>query len=151
MTPTFKKLNYKAQKEICILNAPVEFANEILAMQDITSIKTDPMYCEEIEFILTFVKTKDEIDQITPIIDKKLKGDGIVWFAYPKGTSKKYKVAISRDKGWGILGEVGFEGVRAVAIDKDWSALRFRRVDFIKVMTRNPNFAMTEKGKAKLK
>jgi hypothetical protein len=34
-----------------------------------------------------------------------------------------------------------------VAIDEDWSALRFRKVAFIKTMTRS--FAMTEEGKEK--
>ena len=120
-------------------------------MKNITSIKTDIKGLKEFEFILTFLKTKDEIDDIVPFIAKKLKGDGIVWFAYPKGTSKKYKVAVSRDKGWDILGQMGFEGVRAVAIDDDWSALRFRRIEYIKVMKRNPNLAMIQKVKIKTK
>ena len=34
------------------------------------------------------------------------------------------------------MGEAGFEPVRMVAIDEDWSALRFRRAEFIKNMTR---------------
>jgi len=28
--------------------------------------------------------------------------------------------------------DAGFDSVRAVAIDDDWSALRFRRVEFVK-------------------
>jgi hypothetical protein len=36
-----------------------------------------------------------------------------------------------------------------VAIDEDWSALRFRRVGYIKTMTRS--FAMTKAGKEKVK
>jgi hypothetical protein len=39
--------------------------------------------------------------------------------------------------------------VRQVAIDEDWSALRFRRVAHIKKMTRS--FAMTSEGKQKVK
>jgi len=38
-----------------------------------------------------------------------------------------------------------------VAIDEDWSALRFRRVEFIKAMTRRVSSAMTKEGKAKTK
>ncbi len=38
--------------------------------------------------------------------------------------------------------------MRQVAIDEDWSALRFRRVDFIQTMTRS--FAMTDAGKEKV-
>jgi hypothetical protein len=74
----------------------------------------------------------------------------VVWFAYPKGTSKKYKSEINRDNGWQILGELGFEGVRGVAIDEDWSALRFRRVEFIKAMNRDKKRAMITQGKARL-
>jgi len=35
-----------------------------------------------------------------------------------------------------------------VAIDEDWSAVRFRRVEFIKTMTRDR--ALTKQGKAKI-
>ena len=40
---------------------------------------------------------------------------------------------------------------RAVAIDEDWSALRFRRVEFIKAMTRAKEHRMTTQGKARPK
>ncbi len=36
-----------------------------------------------------------------------------------------------------------------MAIDEDWSALRFRRADFIKSMSRS--FAVSDKGKEKVK
>ena len=35
-----------------------------------------------------------------------------------------------------VLGDAGFEPVRMVAIDEDFSAVRFRRVEFIKTLTR---------------
>jgi hypothetical protein len=74
----------------------------------------------------------------------------VVWFAYPKRTSKKHKSEVNRDTGWQSLGNLGFEGVRSVAIDEDWSAARFRRVEFVKAMTRDKKHAMTRQGKAKL-
>lgn len=151
MTPLFKKLNLKEQKAVLILNHPTEFQSEIEVMQKEVSIITKTDDICEIEFVLTFVKTKAEIDNITPIINKKLKGDGVVWFAYPKRTSKKYKAEINRDNGWDILGIMGFEGVRAVAIDDDWSAIRFRKVEFVKVMNRRPEFAKTKEGQLKIK
>ncbi|WP_028295738.1 hypothetical protein [Olivibacter sitiensis] len=151
MTPLFKKLNFKQQKEICILNPPAEFETELNAVKDYAAIKTNIDETNELEFVLAFVKTQTDIDTLTPLIDKKLKGDGIVWYAYPKGTSKKYKAAINRDNGWDILGKADFEPVRQVAIDEDWSALRFRKVEFIKVMTRRTDFAMTQQGQLKTK
>lgn len=136
MTPLFKKLNYKNNKEICIINSPEEFADELNSMQKFTKVITDYRKFEQIEFILTFVTSEVEINKIAPTINNKLKGDGVVWFAYPKKISKKYQVEINRDHGWELLTALGFETVRAVAIDEDWSTLRFRRIEFIKRMTR---------------
>jgi hypothetical protein len=52
-------------------------------------------------------------------------------FAYPKGTSKTLKSEVNRDSGWDVLRSAGFDTVRLVAIDADWSALRFRRKENI--------------------
>lgn len=136
MTPLFRKLNFKDQKEICLFDSPSEFEEQIRNMKEETSFKTNINNCKQIEFALAFVKTKEEIDKIFFLIEKKLAGDGIIWFAYPKKTSKKYKVEISRDNGWDELRKNGFDSVRAVSIDDDWSALRFRRIEFIKEISR---------------
>jgi hypothetical protein len=87
------------------------------------------------------------VDEAAKAIAGRLEGDALVWFAYPKGTSKKFRCEFNRDTGWAALGELGLEPVRQVAIDEDWSALRFRRVEFIKTMSRS--FALTPEGRAK--
>jgi catechol 2,3-dioxygenase-like lactoylglutathione lyase family enzyme len=102
----------------------------------------------EIEFSLAFVTKQIEVDALGKTIARKAKGDAVVWFAYPKGTSQRYKSEVSRDTGWQVLGSLGFEGVRSVAIDEDWSAARFRRVEFIKAKNREQKHAMTTQGKA---
>jgi hypothetical protein len=48
-----------------------------------------------------------------------------------------------------MLGHEGFEPVRMVAIDEDWSAKRFRRAGFIKNMTRPKEYRLTERSKAR--
>ena len=60
------------------------------------------------------------------------------------------KCDFNRDTGWLPLGTVGFEGVRQVAIDDDWSGLRFRRVEFIRRITRDPKRVMTEAAKERV-
>ena len=67
-----------------------------------------------------------------PMILHNLMADGILWFCYPKKTSKKYKSDIDRDHGWEPLNDSGLHGIRLVAIDNDWSALRFRNKKYIK-------------------
>lgn len=148
MTTLFKKLNYKAQPQICIVDAPPSFKKETDAMAKAAEIKTSLKGIKQLEFFLAFVTKQAEVDGWTKSIAPLLGADGLVWFAYPKGTSKKYKCEFNRDSGWSELGKAGFEPVRMVAIDEDWSALRFRRVENIKKMTRS--FAMTEVGKKKV-
>src|SRR6185437_13350577 len=132
--PTFAKLNLKDQTEIVVLNAPASFESELKALKDV-SVRRDAKG-GDIDFSLAFVTTQKEVDSLGPQVAKKAKGDAVVWFAYPKGSSKKYTSQINRDNGWAVLGKAGFEPVRMVAIDEDWSAVRFRRVEFIKTMTR---------------
>jgi hypothetical protein len=147
MNVLFKKLNFKTQEVIHILNSPTSFQAEITDMKTYCDVKTALNEYDKIEFVLFFATKQDEIDQNILLFDKQSEGDVVIWFAYPKGSSKKYKCEFNRDTGWEILGKLGFEPVRAVAIDEDWSALRFRRVSFIKTMTRS--FALSEEGKNK--
>jgi len=92
---------------------------------------------------LAFVTQQKEIDTLAKTIARKATGDAVVWLTYPKGTSKRFKSAINMYTSWTPLGEAAFESVRRVAIDEDWSAKRFRRVEFIKSMTREKGWAMT--------
>ena len=143
--PTFAKLNLKDQTEIIVLNAPASFEPELKALKDVT-VRRDAKG-GVIDFSLAFVTTQKEVDSLGPQVAKKAKGDAVVWFAYPKGSSKKYTSQINRDNGWAVMGKAGFEPVRMVAIDEDWSALRFRRVEFIKTMNRPEDVRLTKKKK----
>lgn len=148
MLTIFEKLNLKDQKEIVVLNTPESFEPELAALRGVHVVR-NAREADTIEFALAFVTKEPEIDAVVKAIGKKAKGDAVVWFAYPKGSSKKYKSAINRDRGWQPLGKAGFEPVRAVAIDEDWSALRFRRAEYIKTMTRAKEHRMTDQAKAR--
>jgi hypothetical protein len=147
MTTLFKKLNFKGEAAIHVLNAPESFIPELEALEPFTVINTNLASGEKSSFLLGFCSLQKEVDLLAAKAAAAVEGDGILWIAYPKGTSKKYTCDFNRDTGWHVLGKLGFEPVRGVAIDEDWSALRFRRVEFIKKMTRS--FAMTEEGKKK--
>ena len=142
---TFAKLNLKDQTEIVVLNAPASFEPELKSLKGVT-VRRDAKG-GDIGFSVAFVMTQKEVDALAAQVAKKAKGDAIVWFAYPKGSSKKYKSQINRDNGWAVMGTAGFEPVRMVAIDEDWSALRFRRVEFIKTMNRPEEVRLTKKKK----
>jgi len=131
MATVFEKLNLKDQREILVLDAPESFVHELASLHGVT-IHRSLRAGSEIDFALAFVTRKREVDALAGPIAERARGDAIVWFAYPKGTSKKYQCDFNRDTGWGLLNTAGFETVRAVSIDEDWTALRFRRREFIK-------------------
>jgi len=148
MVSIFEKLNLKEHTSILVLHSPKSFLPALKTLKGIT-VYQDARSFQGASFVLAFVTTQDQIKIISKIIAKNILGDAIVWMAYPKGTSKKYQCDFNRDTGWDPLGKIGFERVRQVAIDEDWSALRFRRVEFIKTMIRKESFALTDRGKRK--
>jgi hypothetical protein len=131
MGSVFEKLNLGSRQEMVVMHAPESFAQELAKLPVIT-IHHHLESVAEAGFWLAFVTRKSEVEKLAPAIARRAKGDAIVWFAYPKGTSKKYTCDFNRDTGWASLKKLGFDTVRAVAIDDDWTALRFRRKEFIK-------------------
>ena len=148
MNAVFKKLNFKAQSPVYILHAPISFGKEIDEISTETEIRTSISKAKDVSFLLAFVTKQKEVDDLAQSLGSVVGADAVVWFAYPKGSSKKYKCEFNRDSGWNELGKQGFEGVRMIAIDEDWSALRFRKAEHIKTMTRS--FAMSDAGKRKI-
>jgi hypothetical protein len=126
------KLNYKGQKRISIINAEEKFI--LLVSSELEDViidqKIDPRY--PYEFIIIFVKGISDVELFAPMTLHNLMADGVLWFCYPKKTSKKYSSDIDRDHGWKALNDSGLYGIRVVAIDEDWSALRFRNKKYIK-------------------
>lgn len=151
MEALLKKLNLKENEKVLLVNVPKNLSAMIDAFKAKSSVKTKYKESDEFTFALAFVIKQNEVDEPAANIAPLMKGDAAFWFAYPKGTSKNYKCEFNRDTGWKILGELGFEPVRMVAIDDDWSALRFRRAEFIRQMKRAEKYALSTAGKAKTK
>ncbi len=150
MTSLFKKLNFKEETEVIILNAPTSFNPEIEAISTSTKVVEKMPSKGKISFALVFVRQQKDIAATMSTVYPLLHGDAKLWMAYPKKSSKNYKTDISRDDGWAVMGQFNVEGVRQIAIDEDWSALRFRKVEYIKTMKRKPSMALSKKGKSKI-
>jgi hypothetical protein len=131
MPPIFAKLNLREQREILVLNSPDTFEKELSALAGVKVFRRVEEV-KSVHFAVAFVTQRAEVDRLSKVLSKKAAGDVLLWFAYPKGTSKKYSCDFNRDDGWDLLRKSGFDTVRQIAIDEDWSALRFRRTEFIK-------------------
>lgn len=148
MDALLKKLNFKDQQALYVINPPESFLPHLDAMKPIAEVKTNVEPGDEIEFAVFFAVTQQQLDESINKIGPNLIGDSILWAAYPKGSSKKYKCEFNRDTGWNETGKFGLEVVRQVAIDEDWSALRFRKVTYIKKITRSDKMILSAEGKA---
>ena len=130
-SPLFQKLNLGTHDEIIVIDVPASFEDELRKLRGVTIVR-NPKKPKKIEFALAFAITQAQLDRICALVAAGSEGDAIIWFAYPKKTSKRYTCEFNRDTGWRVIRAAGFDSVRAVAIDDDWSALRFRRSAFIK-------------------
>lgn len=141
MSPLFKKLNYKNQQNIVVINAPKSFKIETDLMQPftkiITKIITNANNTKSIAFILIFTTQLTQVEAAAIHILPKLNTDAVLWFCYPKQTSKKYTCNFNRDNGWASLAALNYQPVRMVAIDHNWSALRFKQIANMANIARN--------------
>ena len=146
-----QKLNHKNQSKILLLNPPDTFESAKIEIGKIIEVSENLEEEATVSFVLAFFTKESEIKEVVEKIMIKVNNDALVWLCYPKKTSKNYKSDISRDKGWEIMGGYSYEPVRQIAIDEDWSALRFRPISEIKDFSRNEKMVLSEAGKEKVK
>ena len=109
-----RKLNLKPGMKVRIVGKPADV--NLQGVAGTGSAKT--------EAVLVFVKTKEEVDsRAGPAVDAA-KEDRIAWIAYPK--AGKLDTDLNRDILWRHLLGKGIQGIRQIALDEVWSAMRFR-------------------------
>lgn len=145
MENVLKKLGWKNQPRVAVINAPTEIQAALAAcLQDPpNTVLEGPC-----DFVMYFAVDLTAVERDKAELTGAMAKDGRLWICYPKKTSKKYKSDLSRDILWPLFGEFDYEPVSQYAIDDDWSAMRFRPVDEIKSMSRQR--AVSEKGKKRL-
>jgi len=143
-----KKLNAPAGVSMTVLNAPPE-VEPVLAACTQDAVVHRELGTGEI-FVLAFVQAAAEVAEQAPLVAPTLADDAVLWFAYPKKASKRYRSDLSQMQGWQPLGNLGFEAVRQVSIDEDWSALRFRRTQHIASLRRQESMAMSAEGRRRV-
>jgi hypothetical protein len=140
----WKKLNLKDGMAVAVEDRHGALAAAVTELRATREVAPAPG--PDTAFLLAFASTLPEVQAFAEQARGLAHEDPVVWIAYPKGSSR-YRCEFNRDTGWESLGAAGFEPVRQVAIDADWSALRFRRVGNIASMTRS--FALTDAGREK--
>jgi hypothetical protein len=125
--PIAQKLQIKANSTISFVKEPEGYLQAIGDLPDGCTI-LPPGSTEKADFIQVFVANKAELIECLPKLISRLAPKGALWISYYKGTSK-IPTDINRDSIWEICKQNGLAAVRQIAIDQDWSALRFKVVD----------------------
>lgn len=142
----WRKLNLKDGPRVVVVDRYGVMGDAVRALAATRAVDAQPG--ADTGFFLGLATTLEEVGAFARDAQSFTADDPVVWVAYPKASSRRHRCAFNRDTGWDAFGAAGFEPVRQVAIDEDWSALRFRRVRHIKSMVRG--FAMTEEGRARV-
>jgi hypothetical protein len=122
MQDIIKKLRFKDSG--IVLNAPIKIEAELKKLG--FKIKFDQKL--KSKNTLVFINDNKEYLDFLQNNLKYIEFDSVLWFAYPKGTSK-IKTDINRDTIRTTGETFGITTVTAIAIDETWSALRFRPID----------------------
>ncbi len=103
VSAVFKKLNLKDQAEIVVIDPPASFEPELASLQGV-AVRRSLDNAAQVQFSLAFVTQQAQIDALAGQIAARIEGDAVVWFAYPKASSKRYTCDFNRDRGWDSLG-----------------------------------------------
>lgn len=126
-TELLKKLQIKAGARLWLINVPQDMAEVISAGAEVEPVHMG----EPFDGAIAFCATPAEVEAFTGQILERLPEDGLLWFAYRKGEMAKVS-GLSRDEGWAALERAGLRPVRSVAIDEEWTGLRFRPKALVK-------------------
>lgn len=121
MRNTVKKFKFKENG--IVLNAPITIEQELTKLGFKTSFEKNLKSKNTLVFI---TNNKEYLNFLKRNL-KNIEPDSVLWFAYPKGTSK-IKTDINRDTIRVTGEEFGITTVTAISIDDTWSALRFRPI-----------------------
>ncbi len=109
-----KKLNLKEGMKVRVVGKP---ANVDLSGVSISNTaKSDG--------VIVFVKVLNDVDSKCTSVIEAAREDRIAWIVYPK--SGQLGTDLNRDILWKHLRKQNIQGVRQIAIDDVWSAMRFR-------------------------
>ncbi len=132
-----KKLRLAPEHHVAVLNAPEGYLSRLTPGP--ADIKTELAPDDTYDAVLLFVKDVDELRRLGPAAIHATKPSGLLWITYPKSGAGHAQSHGATDLPatplWvrsDVLGEItsltGYKAVAFVAIDDNWTALRFKRV-----------------------
>ena len=130
--PLAQKLQLLEVDAMLLINKPEKLNKKIFSP---VQVVTNPNLQSKFQAVFLFSTNQSELGQHLDHCLEKADKQSLFWIAYPK-KSGSIETDITRDNGWDKITQLGFVPVRQVAVDDDWSALRFRKTTDIPKMVR---------------
>jgi hypothetical protein len=124
-----RRLQLKPGHKTLILNAPERYVESLGPLPDGVTLVDGPP--GTLDFVQLFVRDSGELAAFAPTALAAIKRDGVFWISYPKKSSGVVS-DLTRDEGWAPIHAAGLRPVTQVAVDKTWSAVRWRPIELVK-------------------
>jgi hypothetical protein len=118
-----QKMRIKEGQRFLLLNAPQGYQALLSDLPRDVSLTT--ALSGTFDVIQCFVTSRSELEETLADLKTALSSKGILWVAYPKGTSS-IETDINRDIIREYAETVGMKAVAIFSIDDDWSSLRLK-------------------------
>ncbi len=131
MDPLLAKLEYNPERDdmVIVLHPPRELEDVWPAWQE-HGVDVGFEAVPAMPVVLVFAAKFDEIERHVDEVIGHLAGDDPrLWFGYRTDSAPDNATDINAVGSWPALTERGYEPVRQIAIDENWSALRFRQTE----------------------
>ena len=129
-----EKLQLKDEKNLLIQGLPSSIEKQFAKLAFAKNL-TPLLKSKKIDFALVFAVNEKQLIGIIHEVLPAIHEEGKLWVAYPKTTSK-IATTLNRDCSWSCITNAGYESVRQISLDHVWTALRFKKIEKIPVMTR---------------
>jgi len=120
-TPLVKKLGIKPGSNIVFVNAPSDYADELVLPADAS---TNSRSSKPLDFAQLFVRSENELTKKFSQYAKRLNASGMLWVSWPKKSS-----GVSTDLSENIVRDIGLAAglvdVKVCAVNEVWSGLKF--------------------------
>ena len=129
---TAKKLRLAAGQRVAVLNAPAGYLARLSPGPADIGSEVQPSQVYDV--VQLFVNSVEELRRLGPAAIGAVKPNGLLWITYPKGGQTRGVTDLPATPWWtqrDVLGEItsvtGYKPVAFVAIDENYTALRFKR------------------------
>lgn len=117
--PLLKKFQIKEEYSVLLMNSNPS----IHPLFEGVRVEYSEINDQEFDSVILFTKDEKELRKWVPKASKKQNKEGHLWLSYPK-KSGNLETDLNRDKAWKAIQGYGFDPVRIISVNEDWSSIR---------------------------